>query len=147
MHGHTRIADGADIRVCHESCHTHVRVCHKSCHTHVWYQHHPLFVCDTSQVTHLFVCVTNMWYQHHLRHSDTHEHVCDMTYDTHEHQHHPLFVCARSHVTHIFVCVTYICTINTIRDIAHFIRCWYRVAKTHRIPYLYRSFSAKEPYI
>jgi len=23
----------------------------------------------------------------------------------------------------------------------------YRVAKTHRIPYLYRSFSAKEPYI
>ena len=24
---------------------------------------------------------------------------------------------------------------------------WYRVAKTHRIPYLYRSFSAKEPYI
>ena len=25
--------------------------------------------------------------------------------------------------------------------------CLYRVAKTHRIPYLYRSFSAKEPYI
>jgi len=23
---------------------------------------------------------------------------------------------------------------------------WYRVAKTHRMPYLYRSFSAKEPY-
>jgi hypothetical protein len=23
----------------------------------------------------------------------------------------------------------------------------YRVAKTHRIPYLYRSFSAKEPYV
>jgi len=23
----------------------------------------------------------------------------------------------------------------------------YRVAKTHRIPYLYRSFSSKEPYI
>jgi len=23
----------------------------------------------------------------------------------------------------------------------------YRVAKTHRMPYLYRSFSAKEPYI
>jgi len=23
----------------------------------------------------------------------------------------------------------------------------YRVAQTHRIPYLYRSFSAKEPYI
>jgi len=24
---------------------------------------------------------------------------------------------------------------------------YYRVAKTHRMPYLYRSFSAKEPYI
>ena len=24
---------------------------------------------------------------------------------------------------------------------------WYRVAKTHMIPYLYMSFSAKEPYI
>jgi len=24
---------------------------------------------------------------------------------------------------------------------------YYRVAKTHRIPYLYRSFSAKEPFI
>jgi len=24
--------------------------------------------------------------------------------------------------------------------------CFYRVAKTHRMPYLYRSFSAKEPY-
>jgi len=27
------------------------------------------------------------------------------------------------------------------------ITCTYRVAKTHRIPYLYSSFSAKEPYI
>ena len=23
---------------------------------------------------------------------------------------------------------------------------WFRVAKTHRMPYLYRSFSAQEPY-
>jgi len=29
----------------------------------------------------------------------------------------------------------------------HEIHIRYRVAKTHRIPYLYRSFSAKEPYI
>jgi len=29
---------------------------------------------------------------------------------------------------------------------AHFGQVWYRVAKTHRMPYLCRSFSAKEPY-
>ena len=32
-------------------------------------------------------------------------------------------------------------------DVTHTCQSVYRVAKTHRIPYLYRLFSAKEPYI
>ena len=33
-----------------------------------------------------------------------------------------------------------------LQQLAHSLN-GYRMAKTHRIPYLYRSFSAKEPYI
>ena len=42
------------------------------------------------------------------------------------------------------VCV-YVCA--SVRGCALVCAHTYRVAKTHRIPYLYRSFSAKEPYI
>jgi len=71
--------------------------------------------------------------------------------------------CARRMVLHlwvmyIFLFVCYIC-INTLAFMCmciqistthcgdKYLKSSYRVAKTHRIPYLYRSFSAKEPYI
>ena len=38
-------------------------------------------------------------------------------------------------------------TIIHIHIYAHIQYAYYRVAKTHRMPNLYRSFSAKEPYI
>jgi len=36
---------------------------------------------------------------------------------------------------------------NIAAHITYVSLSYYRVVKTHRIPYLYRSFSAKEPYI
>ena len=57
---------------------------------------------------------------------------------------------------HICVCNTYLKGrswmkhgFSRVRRLLAAMRCAcvYRVAKTHRIPYLYRSFSAKEPYI
>jgi len=45
------------------------------------------------------------------------------------------------------VCV-FVCVCAKFDTFEHYqVRTQYRVAKTHRIPYLYRSFSAKEPHI
>ena len=50
---------------------------------------------------------------------------------------HVVFACLCACLFHVCLCcITYIR--------AHF--SLYRVAKTHRMAYLYRSFSAKEPY-
>ena len=51
---------------------------------------------------------------------------------------------------YIYICVyinVYICIyIKPYNPRAILPMGWYRVAKTHRMPYLSRSFSAKEPY-
>ena len=55
-----------------------------------------------------------------------------------------------TYITYIHNIYTYIgahcMKIHTFQNSSHSPAC-YRVAKTHRIPYLYRSFPAKEPYI
>jgi len=48
-----------------------------------------------------------------------------------------------SHISVSTICISY--PLSVSQSVCHI--CWYRVAKTHRIHYLYRSFSAKEPYI
>ena len=61
---------------------------------------------------------------------------------THVYVWHDVFTC----VIRVFMCVTCEMTYTYVRDKAYsYMR--YRVAKTHRIPYLYRSFSAKVTYI
>jgi len=47
-------------------------------------------------------------------------------------------------MSHTYKRVT--CHIRISADARVVHRCWFRVAKNHRIPYLSRSFSAKEPY-
>jgi len=49
---------------------------------------------------------------------------------------------------YIYICIYINTCVAVRRSVLQLVfLCGYRVAKTHRIPYLYRSFSAKVTYI
>ena len=118
---------------------THSDVCHDSfiysmimqlsdmTHSYVW---HDSFICVTWLI-----------------------HMCDKT---HSYMWQDSFIYVTWHrwqeartSTCIYACVCVCTYTHACLYIFTWHTCWgeYRVAKTHRIPYLYRSFSAKEPYI
>ena len=82
---------------------------------------------------HIRVCAHTHTYAHICTHTLTHTLI---SHDTHRTQ------------THTQTCLSLSCDFSFVtREFSFLTRVFsYRVAKTHRMPYLYRSFSAKEPY-
>jgi len=122
------------------------------------------YICikDVEIRTNHFTHVTrlmHMWHDFFMTYSHMTclVHMCDMP--------HSFVVCQRSRndfcmneLCHMWMChveyewvVSHTRHDSYIRDITRayvtcLIRMWYRVAKTHRMPYFYRSLFAKEPY-
>ena len=94
-----------------------------------------------------FICVT--WLIHTWRNSFIYDGLICMCDMTHSYVHF-LHFGAHSASPWRVTCLVHICDM-THPYVWHDSFMWclaqYRVAKTHRIPYLYRSFSAKEPCI
>jgi len=129
----------------HESCHTSTR---RVMSRLFWCQVRRLGVSLHSCMWHAsFICVTWLMYvcdndfphisirpdavmQHHTHtHAHTHTHT-HMFWHTHTHTHTLTNTHTHSHIHILSRAGAYI----------------YRVAKTHRMPYLYRSFSVIDPY-
>jgi len=122
---------------------SHTRVWHD--YSHVWHDSYDrnydtfIFMCAIHfYVKQLVTCKTQSYDTHTYTYAHIHTHTHTYTYiHIHVHTHAYTYMHIHIHTARWFhTCITHF----------HYTH-WYRVAKTHRIPYLYRSFSAKEPYI
>jgi len=121
-----------------------------------------LFFMIYRSLVHFFVTCTHSSTSTNT-HTHTHTHtrfytVYSIYMHTYPHTHallHSIWIYTQHTQTHIHILIctknvmyTHIHTHTHTHTLQHCVQCFlYRVAKTHRIPYLYRSFSAKVTYI
>jgi len=133
----------------HVSSHSKTSLWHAS-HSYVWHASFIYVTCliHTCDMPHSYMCdmLIHMWHASFIRVTGL-IHICDMP---HSYMWHASFIYvwheSHSYAWHVsFVCV--ICILEDWRALCSSRDMRYRVAKTHRIPRLYRSFSAKVTYI